>query len=520
MTAIPAPTFNWLAIRARLSPDRIALRDAVHDYAPVTYRQWFERVNQTAHFLHNRLGIRPGDRVAVLARNSVAYLDVWFALGQLGGILQNLNWRLSRRELATLIADAAPVAILADAAHGETAAELAQAHALRRVSIDDSDPTAIAFGERATYPTTPTPPPITPESPWVVCYTGGSTGTPKGAVLSHRAIFANAINTVLSWGLRPDDVTLLDAPLFHTGGLNVLTAPLVAIGGTSIVASGFAPEQTFDAIERHGVTILFGVPTMFIELQRHPRWATADFSRLRFVISGGAPCPMPVFEAFWAKGVVFKTGYGLTEAGPNNFWLPDEEVRRKPGAVGYPLWSVEARLARSDGTPCAADEVGELCLRGPHLFSGYWNNAAATAAALDAEGWLHTGDLATCDRDGCFRIVGRIKEMFISGGENVYPAEVESVLHECPAVAEAAVLGVPDPTWGEVGVAFVVLTEERSDAELTAFCRARLAGYKVPKRFIRLSALPKTGAHKVDKVTLRAQLGKTDTSPDAPQERN
>jgi fatty-acyl-CoA synthase len=229
---------------------------------------------------------------------------------------------------------------------------------------------------------------------------------------------------------------------------------------------------------------------------------------------------MPVFEAFWAKGVVFKTGYGLTEAGPNNFWLPDEEVRRKPGAVGYPLWSVEARLARSDGTPCAADEVGELCLRGPHLFSGYWNNAAATAAALDAEGWLHTGDLATCDRDGCFRIVGRIKEMFISGGENVYPAEVESVLHECPAVAEAAVLGVPDPTWGEVGVAFVVLTEERSDAELTAFCRARLAGYKVPKRFIRLSALPKTGAHKVDKVTLRAQLGKTDTSPDAPQERN
>ncbi|MGQ9898408.1 MAG: acyl-CoA synthetase [Acidobacteriota bacterium] len=512
MTTLPASTFDWLAIRARLSPDRVALRDAAQNYLPTTYRQWFERVNQTARFLHQRLGVGPGDRVAVLARNSVAYLDLWFALGQLGGILQNLNWRLSRRELAALIEDAAPAAILADDSHWETAVELSEHHRLQCVSLDDSHPTAITLGERTAYPPTPMPPPITPEAPWVICYTGGSTGAPKGAVLSHRAIFANAVNTVLSWGLRPDDVTLLDAPLFHTGGLNVLTAPLVAIGGTSIVAGGFTPDQTFDAIAQHGVTVLFGVPTMFIALQRHPRWHTTDFSRLRFVISGGAPCPMPVFEAFWAKNVVFKTGYGLTEAGPNNFWLPDEEVRRKPGAVGYPLWSVEARMVRPDGVPCLPDEIGELCLRGPHLFSGYWNNTAATMAALDAEGWLHTGDLAACDGDGCFRIVGRLKEMFISGGENVYPAEVESVLHECPAVVEAAVLGVPDPTWGEVGVAFVVLAADLTDADLTVFCRSRLAGYKVPKRFIRLPALPKTGANKVDKVTLRAQLRDLDSS--------
>ncbi|WP_455423721.1 acyl-CoA synthetase [Chloracidobacterium validum] len=505
MMASASTPIDWLARRAQLSPNRTALRDARDGYAPVTYGAWFRRVNQTAHFLQQRLGVRPGDRVAVLARNCPAYLDIWFALGQLGGILQNLNWRLSPRELATLVDDAAPVALVTDTEHAGVAAELARSRSLRLVSLDGD--TTPALAERDTYPPTPLPPPpIGPEAPWVVCYTGGSTGTPKGAVLSHRAILANAVNTVLSWGLRPDDVTLLDAPLFHTGGLNVLTAPLVAIGGTSIVAGGFAPDQTFDAIEQHGVTVLFGVPTMFIELQRHPRWATADFSRLRFVISGGAPCPQPVYEAFWDKGVAFKTGYGLTEAGPNTFWLPDDQLKTKPGAVGYPLWSVEARVMRADGSPCPPDDIGELCVRGPHLFSGYWNNAAATAAAFDADGWLHTGDLATCDADGCFRIVGRLKDMFISGGENVYPAEVESVLHECPAVAEAAVIGIPDPKWGEIGVAFVVLTQDIADADLAAFCRARLAAYKVPKRFVRLSALPKTGAHKVDKLALRAQL--------------
>lgn len=509
MTAPPFPPTDWLAARARLSPDRTALVDAQRGYVPVTYGAWFRRVNQTARFLRDRLGVRPGDRVAVLARNRVEYLDVWFALGRIGGVLQNLNWRLSRRELSAIVADAAPVALLYDAPHAELAAELAagQPNGLRRVAFDAPAADAPTFAERDVLSAEPLPPPpVTDEAPWVLCYTGGSTGTPKGAVLSHRAVFANAVNTVLSWGLRPDDVTLLDAPLFHTGGLNVLTAPLVAVGGTSIVTDGFAPDRTFDAVERHGVTVLFGVPTMFIELQRHPRWAAADFSRLRFVISGGAPCPASVFEAFRAKGVAFRTGYGLTEAGPNNFWLPDEQVRRKPGAVGHPLWSVEAQILRPDGAEAAPDEVGELCLRGPHLFSGYWNNPTATAAAVDAEGRLHTGDLATRDAEGCFRIVGRLKEMFISGGENVYPAEVESVLHEHPSVVEAAVVGVPDAKWGEVGAAFLVLAAEVSDDELTAFCRARLAGYKVPKRFIRLAALPRTGAHKIDKPALRRRL--------------
>lgn len=326
-------------------------------------------------------------------------------------------------------------------------------------------------------------------------------------MLSYRAIMANAVNTVISWGLSCEDATILNAPLFHTGGLNVFTAPLVYIGGTSVVCREFDVEQTFDWLESGRVTVYFGVPTMFIMMQNHPRWEKADFRHLRFIISGGAPCPLPVFERFWAKGVDFKTGYGLTEAGPNTFWLPAEQVRDKPGAVGYPLFHVEVRVVDEHDRDLPPGEVGELLIRGPHLFSGYWRRPEATAQAMRG-GWLHTGDLASYDEDGCFTIKGRRKDMFISGGENVYPAEIESVLHGHPAVAEAAVVGVPHPKWGEVGWAAVVVRPgaRLSVQELEAYCRERLAGYKIPKRFFFVDHLPKTGANKVDKRALRERL--------------
>jgi fatty-acyl-CoA synthase len=247
---------------------------------------------------------------------------------------------------------------------------------------------------------------------------------------------------------------------------------------------------------------------MFIMLQQHPRWEEADFSRLKIVISGGAPCPMPVFEKFWERDVNFKTGYGLTEAGPNTFWLPPEDVRRKPGSVGFPLFHIDVKIVREDGTECGPDEVGELLIRGPHVCAGYWNNPEATAEAFK-DGWLHTGDLAKRDAEGYYYIVGRIKDMFISGGENVYPAEIESVLYAHPAVAEAAVIGIPDPKWGEVGRAIVALRPGASvtEEELLAFCRERLARYKVPKSIVFVDALPKTGAGKIDKERLKKEYG-------------
>lgn len=503
---------DWLERRAQLSPDKVALVDTLNGNRSVTYREWNRQANRTAHFLHETLKVRQGDRLAVLSKNCVEYLDLWFALAKIGGVLQNLNWRLTAVELAGILAEAEPAALIYDPEFTPTIRSLLPLLAKPPLLVslgEPLDPTGLSLtGRNACPETPPSRPELSPEDPWMICYTGGTTGLPKGAVLSYRAITANAINTIISWGLSPDDVTILNSPLFHTGGLNVFTAPLVYLGGASIVCREFDLEQTFDLLEHGGVTIWFGVPTMFVMMQNHPRWEQADFSRLRILISGGAPCPLPVFERFWAKGVDFKTGYGLTEAGPNTFWLPARQVRSKPGAVGYPLFHVEVRVVDESEQDCGPGEVGELLIRGPHLFSGYWNNPEATHQSMRG-GWLCTGDLARYDQDGAYTIMGRLKDMIISGGENIYPAEIESVLHAHPAVAEAALIGIPDEKWGEVGWAIVVLHGgvQSSVEELLGFCRSRLARYKIPKQVIFVDALPKTGANKVDKKRLQEQYG-------------
>ncbi len=495
---------DWLARRAVLSPRKIALVDAASGES-VTYHAWNERTNMTAQFLAGRLGVQPGDRVAVLAHNCPAYLDLWQACNKLGAILVNLNWRLSERELATQLDLSTPKGLV----YGPELA--ATAHALRGdrqlVSIASAGASDIPLADREQFPAQLAATPVDLADPSVICFTGGSTGTPKGVVLTHGNITWNAINTVTSWGITASDVAILNAPLFHTGGLNVFTAPLVYVGGTSILCRGFDPDQVFDLIEGGSVTLLFGVPTMFIALQEHARWSSTDLSRLRLVISGGAPCPRPVFENFWARGVDFTTGYGLTEAGPNTFSLPREQARAKGGAVGYPLMHVEVRLVDDQGAEIAAhDAAGELHVRGPHVTPGYWQNPTATEAAIDSDGWLHTGDLAQRDADGSYTIVGRKKDMFISGGENVYPAEVESVLAAHPALSAVAVVGIPDPRWGEVGCAFAVLREGgTADASaLREHCRASLAGYKVPKHYLFLDELPMTTVGKVDRPRLVA----------------
>ena len=502
---------DWLARREMLTPNKVALIDAQRAYQPITYREWNRAANRTANFLRE-LGVQQGDRVAVLALNCVEYLDVWFACGKLGAIMQTLNWRLTPRELGGLIDDANPRVLI----YGPDFEAAVTALRARSTSIQHfvaleraADPHDRAFAERDSCVTDPPPEvELDWDDAWAICYTGGTTGLPKGAILTHRAITANSVNTVMSWGLTPDDVTFLNSPLFHTGGLNVFTAPLVHIGGTSIVCRGFDVDQVFDLIRDRGITIAFGVPTMFIAMQQHPRWAAADFSRLKLIISGGAPCPLPVFEKFWDRGVDFKTGYGLTEAGPNTFWLPKEDVRRKPGAVGFPLFHVDVKIVNEQGRECDADEVGELLIRGPHVCGGYWQRPVETAQAI-VDGWLHTGDLARRDSEGYYTIVGRSKDLIISGGENIYPAEVESVLHAHPLVAEAALIGVPDEKWGEVGRAIVVTRNGVTIGadDLAAFCQTRLARYKIPKSFVFVASLPKTAAGKIDKKVLQEQYG-------------
>ena len=503
---------DWLDRRAKLTANRIALQDTITG-REITYHEWNAQANRTANFLL-ALGVQQGDRVAVYATNSVEYLDVWHACGKIGAILQNLNWRLAVAELQRLLQDAEPVTLLySDEFADQVNALRSQISSVRHFVAFDQPAAAQdkRLAEREHFPATlEDRPDLHPDAPWVICYTGGTTGLPKGAILTHGNMTWNSVNTVMSWGLDQDDVAILNAPLFHTGGLNVFTLPLIHCGGKNIVCKGFDADQVFDLIAQHNVTVFFGVPTMFIMLQQHPRWETADFSRLKLVISGGAPCPLPVFEKFWAKGVDFKTGYGLTEAGPNTFWLPDEDVRRKPGAVGFPLFHIDVKVVRPDGTTCVADEVGELLIRGPHVTPGYWNNPQATAEAI-VDGWLHTGDLAKRDAEGYHTIVGRLKDMIISGGENIYPAEVESAIHAHPAVAEAALIGVPDEKWGEVGRAIVAVRQGHTltAEELVSFLQERLARYKIPRSVIFVTALPKTGAGKVDKQALIEQFGQS-----------
>ena len=504
---------DWLYRRAMLTPEKVSLVDTLRNGRPITYRQWNRAVNRTARLLAT-MGVGKGDRVAILAYNSVEFLDLWFACGKLGAILQTLNWRLTARELGELVCDAEPSVLVYGPEFLDQVRSIREASSTGLPGLaleagagafpeDRSHDERDRLGEEALPPVE-----LDWDDPWVLCYTGGSTGLPKGAILTHGNIAWNAINTVVSWGLTPDDVTVLNAPMFHTGGLNVFTAPLVHIGGTSIVCRSFDPDQVFDLIRDAGVTILFGVPTMFQALQHHERWASADFSRLKLVISGGAACPAPVYERFWERGITFKSGYGLTEAGPNTFWLPDADVRRKPGSVGFPLFHVDLKIVDGQGCDVGADEVGELLIRGPHVCAGYWNRPEETAETIRG-GWLHTGDLARRDEEGYYSIVGRLKDVIISGGENIYPAEVESVLAAHPAVAEVALIGVPDVKWGETPRAVVVpKTGARLEAEaLLAFAGQRLARYKLPRSVIVVEALPRTAAGKIDKECLKKVHG-------------
>jgi fatty-acyl-CoA synthase len=500
---------DWLEKRAQLTPDRIALSDTITG-EDTLYAAWNARANRTANLL-DALGIRAGDLVSVYASNCAAYLDLLFACGKIGAVLHNLNWRLTVHELRAILADAKPKALVYGHEWSEQAESLRDALDTKAlvIAIDGTGAGDIALGERESQPETLRRRiDLAAEHPWSVYYTGGTTGLPKGAVLTHANMTWNSVNTVTSWGITAEHAAPLQLPFFHIGGPNIFMLPLVHVGGRTVLCRGFDVVQSFDLIETGSVTHFMGVPTMFVIMQNHERWADADFSRLALVISGGAPCPLPVAQRFWAKGVDFKTGYGLTEASGNNFWLPAAEVRTRPGSVGYPLFHIDIRVAREDGEECAPDEPGELLIRGPHVFAGYLNRPEATAAVL-RDGWLHTGDVARRAADGCTTIIGRIKDMFISGGENVYPAEVESVMHAHPAVAEAALVGVPDERWGECGRAFVVVARDQTldESTLLTFLAERLAKYKLPRSVVFVETLPRTAVGKIDKLRLIREHG-------------
>jgi fatty-acyl-CoA synthase len=314
----------------------------------------------------------------------------------------------------------------------------------------------------------------------------------------------NAINTQVSWGLRETDITPTFAPFFHAGGLNVLTTPLFHCGGTVVLLRTSEPGSIMHAIEEERCTIVFAVPTVFQMLMEHPAFTETDWSSVRFCITGGSSCPLSIIERYAARGLVFRQGYGLTEVGVNCFSLAPEDALRKAGSVGHPVFHSRARVVDENDREVAPGEVGELVLSGPHLCSGYWRRPQETAESYH-NGWWHTGDLVRCDDEGYYTIVGRKKDLLISGGENIYPAEIEQVLLSHPQIAEASIIGRPDPKWGEVGVAIVVLRTpgSLSAQDVLTFCTDRLARYKIPRAVIFTDSLPRNAVGKVLKAELR-----------------
>ncbi|MBL8974931.1 MAG: AMP-binding protein [Myxococcales bacterium] len=495
---------DWMARGARYWPDNVAVVDRGERFS---YAQMNRRADDLAAWLRGA-GVGPRDRVALLAMNGVEALDLLFACAKLGAIFVPLNWRSHWRELAGVVALTGPKVLVYGDEFAEAARELHAAAPELRVWLHLGAalvPGSVAYAQALAGAGAPVSHDgVDAEDIVCLLFTGGTTGTPKAAQISYRMIAWNTLNTLVH-EVQRGDVTLTHTPMFHTGGLFVYTLPLLTVGGTVVIMRKWTAEEMLALIERERVTLLFCVPTQYQMMLDAPAFATTSFKSVRFLTSGGAPLPVPIIHAYKAAhGVAFKQGFGMTEFGPGIFSMPPGQAEAKAGSIGQPNYFIAAKVVDEAGAAVPVGAVGELVLKGPAACSGYFADAAATAAAFDADGWFHTGDLARSDADGYFFIVDRKKDMFISGGENVYPVEIEAVLYTHPAVAQCAVVPLPDPQWGEVGRAVVALRPGASATpeELLAHCRAHLARYKLPKLIELRDSLPLSPAGKLLKRAL------------------
>ena len=509
---------DYLGRRNIYSPDKLAIIDAGKDpELRLTYHDWNQRVNRLANWFQSEIGIKKGDRVAILARDGVEHLDCFFACGKLGAIHTALNWRLHWREQVQLIEDTTPKILIYSDDFIDDVAEIENAfrtstHAISAYMHIEGDgiPGSLHFEStlKAAADTPITCESLDKEDIACLLFTGGTTGSPRGAQISHRQVCWNVLNTVIH-DLTHDDIYLCVFPLFHAGGLFTYISSQVVFGNTTILTQQFDPAQVLELIEREKVTVFAAVPTMYQMMTQAPNWETSDLNSLRFCTSGGAPLPVPLIEKYTAdKGIRFKQGFGMTEFGPGLFALPPEDAIRKGGSIGRPNFFVDVRVVDDNNQPLGPHQPGELVLKGPSGSSGYWNNPEASAEVLDDQGWFHTGDIVEYDDEWYFFVRERKKDMFISGGENVYPVEIENVLYKHPAVHMCAVIGLPDEKWGEVGMACVVLKPDTtvSEGELITFMHDNLARYKVPKTIQFIDELPLSGMGKILKRDLRQQF--------------
>ncbi|MEZ5059245.1 MAG: long-chain fatty acid--CoA ligase [Saprospiraceae bacterium] len=497
---IPQP--DWSAKWAVYQQNKIAFKEG-ETGRTLTYGQLNQKGMALAVHLVENYGLRKGDRIAVLAENCLEYC-LLFAAAQKGGfILVPLNYRLTSSEIDYLISNAGPKILIwedkfdALVSKSNQKAVIPNLWKLEALEAFCSEEFPEADFENA---------PIFEDDPIFILYTSGTTGFPKGAIYSHKMLFWNSINTAMSLIINSDSRTINCMPPFHTGGWNVLTTPFWHHGGYTCFTKKFEPGLVLKLIEQEKATIFMGVPTILKMLAEHPDFEKTNYDSLLYFIVGGESMPIPLIQTWHQKNVFVRQGYGMTEVGPNLTSLHQDDAIRKIGSIGRSNYYVDTKIVRADGSLCEVNEPGELLLRGPMVTPGYWNHPEATAKAMDGE-WFKTGDMVRQDEEGMIYVVDRIKNMFISGGENVYPAEIERVLQSHPCVRQAAVIGVADDKWGEVGKAFIELKPgfpcEKDD--ISAYAREHLAKFKVPKYFEIIDELPRNDTGKINRKELEVR---------------
>jgi len=498
--------YDWIAHHSRRAPSKIAVVDLASGRR-FTYAQFDARISRLATHLRDGLKVSRGDRVAVLAQNSTDTLEAQFACFRLGAIFVPLNTRLTVPELQFIVGDCAPKVMVHDGDLAETAiavAKLCGVDATLLFGPDGSYEAGIAAAKPLEGIAE-----VTLDDVSTIMYTSGTTGHPKGATITHGMTFWNCVNLGGPAGIGPSTVLLTVLPLFHTGGLNCYTNPALHAGGTALIMRTFDPGLALQLIgdAAQGINVFFGVPAIYQFMAQHPAFATTDLGRLITGGVGGAPMPVPLLKVWEARGVTLQQGYGMTETSPAVLVLDREDAARKAGSAGKPVLHTEVRIVRPDGSDAAIGELGELWVKGPNITPGYWNRPEANKSSF-TDGWLHTGDATRVDEEGFYYIVDRWKDMYIFGGENVYPAEIENLLHQLTAIAEAAVIGIPDAQWGEVGLAIIAVKpgQRLTETEVLAHCAANLARFKCPRQVRFIDALPRNATGKIHKPTLRKEF--------------
>lgn len=485
---------DWLKKWNLYSPDSIAIQDG-DSGEKYTYRCFYQAACKGAKTLIQK-GVKKGDRVAVLATNELDYVVLFYAAQRVGAILVPINFRLTQREVDHIVTDCDPALIVHQESYTSIIQETPQISKRQTLLLSEFSQ-SLKNGSVENQK-----PDFHPEC--MIIYTSGTTGSPKGAVLTHSMIFWNSINTGMRLNLTQEDCTVIFLPFFHTGGWNVLTTPLLHRGGKVIFLKKFDPDLTLRLCETEKASILFGVPTTMDMMSRAPEFKRANLKSIRYAIVGGEPMPVELIKTWHEKGVPIRQGYGLTEFGPNVFSLNQQDAIRKIGSIGFPNFYTEVKVMVSDEQEAQIEAVGELWLKGPMCMQGYWKNPQATSETISG-GWLKTGDLVRYDSEGYFYVMGRKKDMYKSGGENVYPSELEKVLRAIPGVRDAAVIGVSDSRWGEVGKAFLVCESGANlrEDQVLEYCQKSLAKFKIPKYFRFVSDLPKGDSGKVLKRKLQ-----------------